>query len=77
MGKLSVVLGRFLAVMLPAAAQTGGQINGEVRDPSGALIPSASVTVTNVATNAWRATTTNSAGKCGNIQLSRSDAGRL
>jgi hypothetical protein len=45
-----------------AFAQTGGQITGEVRDPSGALVPNASVTVTNTATNVARSTETNSAG---------------
>jgi len=45
-----------------AFAQTGGQITGEVRDPSGALVPNASVTVTNTATNAARSTETNAAG---------------
>jgi alpha-D-ribose 1-methylphosphonate 5-triphosphate synthase subunit PhnG len=44
-----------------ALAQTGGQIIGEVRDPSGALIPNASVTATNTATNVARSTETNSA----------------
>lgn len=43
-------------------AQTGGQIAGEVRDPSGSSIPEASVTVTNNATNVTRTTATNSSG---------------
>jgi len=45
-----------------ASAQTGGEITGEVRDPSGALVPNASVTVINTATNAARLTTTNTSG---------------
>jgi hypothetical protein len=45
-----------------AFAQTGGQITGEVRDPSGALVPNAAVTVTNTGTNVARSTETNSAG---------------
>src|ERR1017187_6789512 len=53
-----------LLVVLSAVAfaQTGGQITGEVRDPTGALVPNATVTVTNTATNVARTTTTNNAG---------------
>src|SRR5438128_7690657 len=43
-------------------AQTSGSITGQVTDPSGALIPAASVTVTNAGTNVTRSTETNSAG---------------
>src|ERR1035437_9943174 len=56
---LIVLLGLAFAI---AFAQTGGQITGEVRDQSGALVPSAAITVTNAATNATRSTETNSAG---------------
>jgi Carboxypeptidase regulatory-like domain len=45
-----------------ASAQTGGGITGEVTDPSGGLVPNASVTATNVATNVARLTTTNASG---------------
>src|SRR2546421_11944965 len=38
-------------------------LNGTVTDPSGALIPGASVSLKNVATNVERTTTTNSAGQ--------------
>src|SRR4051794_12374745 len=50
------------AAMGVAAAQTSGEITGEVKDPSGAIMPNASVTVTNTATNIGRSTVTNSSG---------------
>jgi hypothetical protein len=43
-------------------AQTFGDISGEVRDPSGAVIGGVSVTLTNVGTNATRTTETNDQG---------------
>lgn len=43
-------------------AQTLGEITGVVQDASGALIPNASVTATNNATNVARTTLTNSSG---------------
>jgi len=43
-------------------AQTLGEITGDVTDPSGAAIPSATVTVTNIGTNVTRQTTTNTSG---------------
>ncbi len=45
-----------------ASAQTAGEINGEVKDPSGAAVPSVPVTATNAATNVARSTTTNNSG---------------
>ncbi len=53
-----------LMVMLtPVAAQDyRGQIIGKILDPSGAIIPDASVTVTNVATNGSTATRADEAG---------------
>ncbi len=56
---LFVLLGLALAI---AFAQTAGQITGVVTDPSGALVPNATITVTNTATNAARTTQTNAAG---------------
>jgi len=58
MRKVALLIG-FLDV---AFAQTGGQITGEVKDPSGALVPNATITATNTATNVARTTQTNSAG---------------
>ncbi len=51
-----------LGVTIPAGAQTFGEITGTVRDPSGAVISGAAVTITNVATNATRSTVSNEAG---------------
>jgi len=45
-----------------ASGQTLGQISGVVTDPSGAIIPGASVTATNTATNGTRSATTNASG---------------
>ena len=45
-----------------ASAQTFGEIIGEVKDPSGAVIAGAAVTVTNADTNVARTTTTNEVG---------------
>ena len=57
-----VMLLLVLLLPLPALAQTLGGISGEVRDPSGALVPGVKITLTNVATNASRQTETNEAG---------------
>lgn len=49
---------------LPAAAQTAGEgaLQGTVADPSGAVVPNATVTATNVATNISTVRTSSSAG---------------
>src|ERR1700730_826530 len=60
MRPLSMILWLSLAGVV--AAQTAGQITGEVHDQSGAAAPNAAVTVTNTGTNASRSTTTNDAG---------------
>ncbi|HEY2014792.1 MAG TPA: carboxypeptidase-like regulatory domain-containing protein, partial [Bryobacteraceae bacterium] len=62
MRKLILVVGLLGLASFVASAQTGGQITGEVRDPSGATVPNASITVTNAATNVTRSTETNSSG---------------
>src|SRR5216110_2951093 len=61
MRQLLFVLALFLSARV-ASAQTFGEITGEVKDPSGALVPGAPVTATNTATNALRSTVTNEAG---------------
>src|SRR5437867_4925521 len=43
-------------------AQTFGEVTGRVTDPSGAVIPGASVTLTNINTNAVRSVVTTEAG---------------
>ncbi len=60
--KALVVAGLVCLYIGLASAQTGGTIAGEVRDQTGALIPSATVTATNAATNVERSTQSNSAG---------------
>ena len=52
----------WLLVCPPSFAQTLGTITGEVRDSTGGMMPGATVTVVNKATNATRTTTTNEVG---------------
>jgi hypothetical protein len=52
----------FCLLVFPAFPQTFGGIAGEVKDVTGASIPGAAVTLTNTATNAVRASSTNAEG---------------
>jgi Carboxypeptidase regulatory-like domain len=78
--RLLVVLGIFLALAFggrPGNAQaTQGQVVGNVKDPNGAVVPNATVTLTNTDEGTVRTTKTNSNGdyqfldvKAGNYQL--------
>src|SRR5215213_8319755 len=51
-----------LLLSVPAFAQTLGTITGEVKDSTGGVVPGATVTVTNTATNATRTTQSNAVG---------------
>jgi hypothetical protein len=51
-----------LMFTLPARAQFGSSLSGTILDPSGAAIPGASVTLTNLATQVTKAVTTNDTG---------------
>src|ERR1700676_4528479 len=51
-----------IACATPAFGQTFGQITGIVTDPSGGVVGSAAVTVTNPQTNFTRSESTNTAG---------------
>lgn len=60
-----VLLGVLCVLLLPASIHSQavqGSIFGNVKDPSGAAIPGAQVTVTNLATSEVRTTTSDSAG---------------
>jgi hypothetical protein len=60
-GILAIAL---LSLLLPVSsiAQATAQVNGSVVDPTGALVPGAKVTLTNLGTNAARMVTTNNDG---------------
>src|SRR3982750_3212762 len=51
-----------LLLCAPAFAQSLGTITGEVKDSTGAIVPGATVTVTNKGTNATRTTSSNEVG---------------
>jgi hypothetical protein len=60
---LVVIVAGYLLIASPATAQIGtGSITGVVTDSSGAVIPEAEVTITNVDTNVPRVTTTTTSG---------------
>jgi hypothetical protein len=59
--KLAFLLAAF-ALSCPLWAQNTGSISGTVTDPSGAVIPEATVTVTNQGNNLTRSIATNSSG---------------
>ncbi|MBY0372864.1 MAG: carboxypeptidase-like regulatory domain-containing protein, partial [Bryobacteraceae bacterium] len=56
------VLLALVCLALPGFAQTLGDISGEVRDASGAVVAGVTVTLTNTATNAVRTATSNESG---------------
>ena len=61
---IPILLAVLLLVTVPALAQTfRGSINGTITDPSGAVVPGAKVTATDVATGVVRDTVTSAAGE--------------
>ncbi len=80
--RLVVCLIGCLAAGALQAQEITGNISGTVTDPSGSVIPGASVTATNTGTGAQRVTQTTSAGVCflnnlpvGNYKLSVESTG--
>jgi len=56
------ILAGVIPLAIPSFGQTFGEITGVVTDPSGAIVASATVTITNPQTNFTRQASTNSAG---------------
>jgi hypothetical protein len=70
--RIGIIVGLVLAVTVPAWGQTQittGVIQGSVSDPSGALVPGASVEVKNLETNSTRTQTTGVDGRFVFLQL--------
>ncbi len=59
---VSLLCACFGLCVLASYGQTLGDLSGEARDSSGAVVPGVRITLTNVATNASRQTLTNEAG---------------
>jgi hypothetical protein len=59
---LAVLVVLFLAAGLAFGQREMGTINGTITDPTGAVVPDATITVTSVATGAARTTSTGSSG---------------
>ena len=57
-----LVIAAVMAPSLMAQSLVSGDLTGTVTDPSGAVVPGATVTLKNDATGATRTTTTNSSG---------------
>src|SRR5580698_2791396 len=66
-GLLTVLL-LFLAGSASAQVSTAS-VNGVIRDPAGAVIPGASIVLTNVDTSVARTSTTNEAGAYGFVSI--------
>ena len=59
---IATILVGFLFASASVAQSTFGSFTGTVKDPSGAVVPAASVEVSNEGTGATRKVTTSSAG---------------
>ena len=57
---MSLILAVLLCLSLGAAAQVAAVLSGTVRDPTGAILPAASVVLQNTATGVSRKLSTNS-----------------
>ncbi len=60
--KLLIVLLALAVFAIPALSQSNSSLNGTVTDPSGAVIPGATIEITNVATGAVMTTESNEVG---------------